>query len=87
MAPNTVQQPATQKLVNKMNKQAINQYGAGLGQNVFMHVGQNTLMNNNLTAFSLSANTTHLEKRIPDGSNFGAKKDSEGGDVKTMVEQ
>ena len=44
------------------SKQVMNQYGAGSGQSVFTHVGQNAIMNNNKTAFSLN-NGANLEKR------------------------
>ena len=65
MVPNTVQQPSTQKLFNKMGqKPSMHQYGAGSGQNVFTHVGQNTLKSN-VTTFSMSGGSTQPDKSGP----------------------
>ena len=74
--PNTVQQPSTQKLYNKITKftPAIHAHGVGSGQSVFTHVGQNTLMNN-ATAFSKNSSANPSKKgTLTDGTTDNNKQ-------------
>ena len=62
-APSTVQQPQTQKLFHKVNKQpTVHQYGAGSGQQMFVHAGQNTLMTTGVTAGGAAGSYTMSRK-------------------------